>query len=622
MRIRAAKKYENLWTKVLAIIAMCGLGVGLVFSSYFTIRCYQAGLYSDIPDYLESQNANDLSYSAVSNIIYGYDRNEDISSYGFNCNYSFNIYENDGSSFREVYKSKNVAKEYITKVFYVHGSELDFELVSGAHIEMRSEDENDFKYRVEIHLYDPPVLYYDAFYQGYQFFNNFYGMRYLFIFLVILFMVLMLLDLVFLLASAGYDSNYEGLNVTVMDRIPYDLYSFVLLGAVMLLGKEIFSVWNHPVGSWPYQLVLLIIAGLLLLMWLVSTAVRIKNGSLYRNTLLFYCLDFFYELFANARFVWKVIVIALGYAIIYLYTFDSSKVFLFVIASFVLASYVIYWCIQADKVKRLTESIVNGELRKDVRISNLAPSVKKHYESISCLQEGISAAIAKEMKSERLKTELITNVSHDIKTPLTSIMNYIDLLKKKHTKEQEKEYLEVLSIQSLRLKKLTEDIVEASKASTGNVAVNYSKICVNELLGQSLTEYQERFKEAKLEVITNVPEKDIYVRADGNLFWRILNNLYSNLCKYSMENTRVYIDVAEEDDKVRISLKNISKDSLNINPDELMERFVRGDSSRHTDGSGLGLNIARSLTELQKAVFSLSIDGDLFKVDLVFDRAD
>ncbi|MBQ7758241.1 sensor histidine kinase, partial [Anaerotignum sp.] len=226
------------------------------------------------------------------------------------------------------------------------------------------------------------------------------------------------------------------------------------------------------------------------------------------------------------------------------------------------------------------------------------------------------------MKSERLKTELITNVSHDIKTPLTSIINYVDLLKKENLEGQAAEYIEVLDRQSRRLKKLTEDLVEASKASTGNLKVNLVPTDMGELVAQAVAEYEEKLEKAKLEVVINGSKTPVFAMVDGNLTWRVFSNLLSNACKYSQTGTRVYIDIKEESPFVTVSMKNISKDALNIPAEELMERFVRGDSSRHTEGSGLGLNIAQSLVGLQKGKFTLEIEGDLFKAYIKFPAAE
>ena len=220
------------------------------------------------------------------------------------------------------------------------------------------------------------------------------------------------------------------------------------------------------------------------------------------------------------------------------------------------------------------------------------------------------------MKSERMKTDLITNVSHDIKTPLTSIINYVDLLKKEQLDGQAAEYVAVLERQSARLKKLTEDLVEASKASAGSLNVSLKAADVGELVSQAVAEYTEKLSAAKLDLIISGDEEPVYAEMDGSLTWRILSNLLSNVCKYSQAGTRVYLDIERAAGTVQLSIKNISKEPLNIPADELMERFVRGDSSRHTEGSGLGLNIAQSLAALQKGSLQTEIDGDLFKVTL------
>lgn len=230
-------------------------------------------------------------------------------------------------------------------------------------------------------------------------------------------------------------------------------------------------------------------------------------------------------------------------------------------------------------------------------------------------------AAQKQLKSERMKTELITNVSHDIKTPLTSIINYVDLLQKPHTPEEEKTYLEVLNQQSQRLKKLIEDLMEMSKASTGNLTADIMKLDAVESVNQALGEFADKLEKAQLTPVFRHPEESVAMMADGRLAWRVLSNLLSNTVKYALPGTRVYIDVMALEGKVIISLKNISRDELNVDADELMERFVRGDDSRNTEGSGLGLNIAKTLMELQKGQLQLLVDGDLFKVTLIFPGA-
>lgn len=230
----------------------------------------------------------------------------------------------------------------------------------------------------------------------------------------------------------------------------------------------------------------------------------------------------------------------------------------------------------------------------------------------------MNAAVAESIKNERMKTELITNVSHDLKTPLTSIINYVDLLKTEGLdSENAEKYLDVLDKKTQRLKNLTEDLVEASKLTSGAIKLNREKIDLVQLVDQSLGEYNEKFREKHLEVIKTVPESPAYVLADGRKTWRVFENLYGNIYKYAMTGTRVYIDVKTMGGKVFISVKNISENPLNFNAEELMERFVRGDVSRTTEGSGLGLSIARSIVERQNGEMKITLDGDLFKVEIV-----
>ena len=267
-------------------------------------------------------------------------------------------------------------------------------------------------------------------------------------------------------------------------------------------------------------------------------------------------------------------------------------------------------------LKAAGERMAKGNIDEKVDTKHMYWEFKRHAENLNSIGDGMAAAVEQRMKSERLKTELITNVSHDIKTPLTSIVNYVDLLQKPHTPEQESEYLEVLDRQSKRLKKLTEDLVEASKASTGNMNVNLERTNTREIIEQSLAEYGRRMEQGNLTVIVNIPDEAPRAMADGRLLWRVLDNLFNNVCKYALAGTRVYIDAGIEGNEAVISVKNISRDPLNVSADELMERFVRGDSSRHTEGSGLGLNIVQSLITLMHGKFSLSVDGDLFKAEI------
>ena len=272
------------------------------------------------------------------------------------------------------------------------------------------------------------------------------------------------------------------------------------------------------------------------------------------------------------------------------------------------------FAILLENAKRMSK----GNLDTKVDDRMLIGGFKDFAGELNALADVAVVAAQKQLKSERMKTELITNVSHDIKTPLTSIINYVDLLQKPHSEQEQEVYLEVLSRQSLRLKKLIDDLMEMSKASTGNMAVEITRMDAAETVNQALGEFADKLERAELTPVFRQPEDTVEMLADGRLVWRVMSNLLSNTVKYALPGTRVYVDLMKLDGKVIISMKNISREELNVNADELIERFVRGDASRNTEGSGLGLNIAKSLMELQKGELQVLVDGDLFKVTMIF----
>ena len=263
--------------------------------------------------------------------------------------------------------------------------------------------------------------------------------------------------------------------------------------------------------------------------------------------------------------------------------------------------------------------MANGNIHKKTDPSNLFFIFRKQAEGLNSLGDGLQAAVQAQMKSERFKTELITNVSHDIKTPLTSIINYADLLLAEHPDGKAGEYADTIYRHSLRLKKLTEDLVEASKASSGAITVNFERIELNQMLRQAVGEYEERLLRAELTPVCRFTDEEVFISADGRLLWRVFDNLCSNIVKYSLPGTRVYITLTKTGDRAIVSFKNISRDTLNVETEELLERFVRGDASRHSEGSGLGLNIALSLCDRMNGKLTLACDGDLFRADVEFE---
>ena len=327
----------------------------------------------------------------------------------------------------------------------------------------------------------------------------------------------------------------------------------------------------------------------------------------------------------NANMTVKLILIFIAFGILNIIGFSlsiSEPIGIFIlIAIWVYAFAKMHqWLVRYIEIKNAINEIYMGNTEVHLDEKRYKGSLNSMAIQVNDIAGGLSNAIQEKLKSERLKTELITNVSHDIKTPLTSIINYVDLLKKeKMPNEQAEEYLNILDNKSQRLKRLTEDLVEASKASSGNIKLNIEKLNVNELLKQVSGEFEDKFKSRNLEEVMSLPEKNVYINADSRYMYRILENMYSNISKYAMDNTRVYIDVIPNNNRITIQMKNISKEKLNISTEELMQRFVRGDSARNTEGSGLGLSIATSLTTLQGGTFNIYLDGDLYKVIIEFD---
>ncbi len=278
---------------------------------------------------------------------------------------------------------------------------------------------------------------------------------------------------------------------------------------------------------------------------------------------------------------------------------------------------------QREKIGRVVRQMAKGDLEQKIDLEGMNGAEKNMAETINTIGDGLSRAVAERTKSERLRTDLIANVSHDLRTPLTSIINYVDLLKRENLPgERVQGYLEVLEQKTQRLRNLTEDLVDASKASSGNVSISWETIDFAQMINQMNGEYQERFDAAGLKAVTTMENPQVPIRTDGRLLFRVLENLYNNVCKYAMPGTRVYIDLKETSHKAVFTMKNISADPLNMDPDELTERFIRGDVSRSTEGSGLGLSIAKSMTEQLKGTFEIYLEGDLFRVRLVFSLAE
>ncbi len=456
-----------------------------------------------------------------------------------------------------------------------------------------------------------------------------FAMRFVFIGLVAVFLAGVVISFVYLLFAAGKHRKGEEVRMGPIEKCPFDLYVLIYLVVGFLAIYLLDAVqYSTPDVIFFVILGLVCVCGYLLLLgFFMSIAIRLKTGTLWRNTLIYIVFSFigrtFAAFFRMIPLVWKTLLVSLLICFTELFgaiLFENPVAFRFLFfKNMALVPLSVLLAYHFRKLKKGAEAIKDGNYDVKIDDSNMFSDFKSMAATLESIGDGLSDAVEHRMKSERMKTELITNVSHDIKTPLTSIINYTDLLKKEDIQnETAAGYIEVIDRQAIRLKKLITDLVEASKASTGNIQVNPEKCDIAVLLEQAVGEYDEKFKAAALIPVLRVPEEALFITADGRLIWRVFDNLLSNICKYSLSGTRVYLDAASYGENCVISFKNISKTELNVSPDELLERFVRADSSRSTEGNGLGLSIAKSLTELMGAELEILSDGDLFKVRLIF----
>ena len=456
--------------------------------------------------------------------------------------------------------------------------------------------------------------------------------------------VLWLIGMVWLTVTAGRKPKDEEIHLNGFDRWYTEIAAGAVIG-IWLAGTIISGTliansslgYSHAVVT---VIVTCLICGTYTMAWFLigylSLVRRIKAGTLWKNSLIRTVLKWIGKCsgkladFARAfsrNTAEKVKVLLVGGAFLFLQFliigcgFTGAGVFLMILL-IVYAAAVIFIIRKADGQDRIMDGlkkISDGELQYKIKTDTLTGKQKVMAEYINNIGSGLDAAVENSLKKERMQTELITNVSHDLKTPLTSIINYVDLMKRENpTDPKIQEYLRILDEKSQRLKVLTEDVVEASKASTGNIKLEMNDIDFVEMVQQVIGEFEEKFQEKNLTMMVHFTDEPSIIYADGQRMWRVLENVFGNVVKYAMEGTRVYAEISNRNKKVTFSLKNISAQPLNISADELTERFIRGDVARNTEGSGLGLSIAKSLTELQGGEFKLYLDGDLFKVMITF----
>ena len=468
-------------------------------------------------------------------------------------------------------------------------------------------------------------------------------------------LVVFIITLVYLCAVAGRRSKGE-IHLAAINRIPLDLYALCCTGLVVLLTLPViwlfetalyqsdYAIWDNP------QLCLLICSlcgfgiSSLIIGFLYAFAAQVKASNNYwiRHSVIGWAFGLvgkvlgwigrgFRYCFRGCRavvrmlpIIWQWLVVVFGAILVMAITLllsleiDDNIALLLIPEGFACIGLVMYaaWCF--GTLLKGAQHMAQGNLHYQINTRYLYGCFKEFAIQLNSLAGAAQVAAERQMKSERMKTELITNVSHDIKTPLTSIINYVDLMKKPHSEEDHEAYLDVLDRQSQRLKKLIDDLMDMSKASSGTVAVEIGQVDVAEAVNQALGEFADKLEKVNLTPVFRHPDFPVIMQADGRLVWRVLSNILSNAVKYALPDTRLYIDLMVLQGNAVLAIKNISREQLNMDAEELMERFVRGDASRNTEGSGLGLNIAKSLVELQKGQMHLMVDGDLFKVTLIF----
>ena len=457
----------------------------------------------------------------------------------------------------------------------------------------------------------------------------------------VLALILALAGVVILTIGAGRNNEDKKVHLNFFDRCYTEIVAGVvfmiwLMGTSVIVqamdDEEMRIVWKTigfgTLGLW---------FGIWFLAGWLSLVRRIKARSLWRDSLLRHILLLVRKCFSKCsnllvflggNMISRVkIILLFGIFIFLQFMFTGMTVeggsALSLLLMIVMDCAVLYYLIKKawgrEQIIAGLKKITDGDLQYKIPTEKLSGEQEMVADYINHIGEGLDAAVENSLKNERMKTELITNVSHDIKTPLTSIINYVDLLKRENPEDPKiRGYLEVLENKAQRLKVLTEDVVEASKASTGNIALEMTDLNFIELVHQVIGEFEEKFEERNLTMVVHFDEEEAIICADGRRLWRVLENVFGNVSKYAMENTRVYVDVKVDRPNVQLSLKNISAQPLNISAEELTERFIRGDVSRNTEGSGLGLSIAKDLVQLQGGEFKLYLDGDLFKVTIEF----
>lgn len=442
-----------------------------------------------------------------------------------------------------------------------------------------------------------------------------------------------ILTLVYLTLAAGHREGEEGIALSAIDRIKTEL----MIAAFVLLAGELFMMMARvSSNSWDVSGILVasgtisFLVDTLFLIFYLSMVRRLKAETMWESSLVCWLGKGLEKTFRERTVTVRVLLAFAGHMLVCFvfavgaFHYKSALCLLALLLFSGAEAYIMLRkAVEHYQILQGVDRIADGNLEAKIDVEDLHGEDRELAEAINNIGAGLLHAVDDNTKNERMKADLITNVSHDIKTPLTSIINYVNLIKREDIgNERVRGYVKILDEKSQRLKQLTEDLVEASKVSSGNVKLDMQKIDIVELVYQTGGEFNEKFENKELTIVTKLPQNAVYIWADGRHLYRVIENLYNNVAKYAMEKTRVYVEVVTEEEKVEFSIKNVSERSLaleNSSVDDLTERFIRGDSSRTTEGSGLGLSIAKNLTVLMGGEFAIAVDGDLFKANIIFD---
>ena len=619
-------------------ISLIVLFIAISICFLFTCGCAFINEQSDI--FLSSKNEieKDVIETYVDDIAYQITLDEIYDS-AFKTNEFFNEYK-----YEIVDKNNKIVYSGSGGSDYTSASLKEIEYTHTFYID-KTEDELYWNYVPESNYYETYKITFVANYDvnsnrllafEINALNFAYTIRNLLYPLCILSILLMIIIFITLMWSAGRRSEDEQIHNSVLFILPYDILFIASLGFVSLTILGALKTDNKEILV-SYILFAGIISEIIALILCMELANRIKLKKLLDTCLLFKLLVIIFKiLFFIPKELFKVLrnlvdgirkyplakriaIILIIYEIFELNFINSySRFDIWLIKALVVVPLVLYITICFKKIEDGVDKMSKGNYDYKIDSKHMHGDIKKLSDQINNISSGMSIAVNEKVKSEKMKTELITNVTHDIKTPLTSIINYTDLISKEKTNKKVKGYSEVLLRQANKLKRLIDDLVEVSKASTGNLDVELVPSDITTLLSQVEGEYDEKLSNSSLNIVINYPTEEIVINADPRRMWRIFDNLMNNICKYGQPDTRVYLSCEKKDGYAYIYFKNTSKESLNIDPNELRERFVRGESSRNTEGNGLGLSIVESLTELQGGEFNIEIDGDLFKAILKF----